>query len=157
MSSRGIRLAFVSMMVIGICLLGVVLSGKYSLMLNKTNSLPGSVFLIERGVLPGRGELVFFQPPPSSFIHMRMLKEIGGVAGDVVEMRDRVFSVNGQLIGRAKETSVTGRPLLPGPVGTIEPGYLFVFGSSQDSYDSRYAEIGWVSLSQVIGRGHRLF
>ena len=87
----------------------------------------------------------------------KMLKEIGGVAGDVVEMQDRAFTVNGRQIGRAKETSVTGRPLEPGPVGIIEPGYLFVFGRSMDSYDSRYAEIGWVSMSQVIGRGHRLF
>lgn len=157
MGTRGIRVAFVSMLAIGVVLLAVSLSGKYSLMLNKTHSLPGSVFLIERGVLPGRGELVFFQPPSTSFIHMKMLKEIGGVGGDVVEMRDRVFTVNGRQVGRAKETSVTGRPLEPGPVGIIEPGHLFVFGSSVDSYDSRYAEIGWVSMSQVIGRGHRLF
>lgn len=131
----------------------------FMLTLNLTESLPGRVFVIEKGPVPEVGELMAFWwegdwPYPSGSI---FVKKLIGLPGAQVTTHGREFLVDGRPVGLAKERSTSGRPLNLGPVGPIPRDHYYVAGSHPDSLDSRYQLTGWVRRDQVIGRAHRIF
>ena len=135
------------------------LTQHYQLGLNASHSLPGNLYLIERGHLPKRGELIAFRwngggpyPAGTTFI-----KQVSGIGGDAVERHGMTVQVNGLPIGPIKPLGRDGRRLAPGPTGTVPPGHWFVSTPHPDSLDSRYALTGWVTPDQLIGRAHVLF
>ena len=138
---------------------GLWFDSRYALGLNTTQSLPPSLFLIERNAMPAKGELVAFRWPgggpyakDSTFI-----KLIAGIPGDDVTKQDGEYFVNCRPVGRAKATSRQGNALQPGPTGTLPAHSYYVRAPHPDSLDSRYALTGWVSRTQIIGRAHALF
>ncbi len=146
-------------------LVGVVVFGHYFyLSVNLTHSLPGTVFLIEKGVHPKKGELAAFvyggggPYPRGSFF----LKIVTGTPGDIVSIKNEGygyhdFFVNSKFVGRAKPVSLSGKPLTKGPAGVLPPGSYYMAAPNPDSLDSRYNWVGWVRDSQIIGRGIRIF
>jgi len=131
----------------------------YLLAWNITESLPGTLFLVEKGAMPARGELMAFRweanwPYPRGSL---FLKRLTGLPGSLVTATGRAFFVDGESVGRAKEHARSGEPLEVGPVGIIPDGYYYVAGSHPDSLDSRYRLTGWVSRPQVVGKAHRVF
>lgn len=132
-----------------------VLGIKYKMVHNYTESLPQPFFVVEKNILPEKGQFIAFRVPRNPYYQegTEFVKIVGGVTGDVVSMdSERNFYVNGHLIGKAKEHSKTGQPLATGPVGRIPAGRYFVYTPHKDSYDSRYKDIGWVSKTQVVGK-----
>ena len=126
----------------------------YRVTVSLTHSLPSHLWLVAVGRTPQRGDYIAFRVPPNRFYpsdHGGFLKIARGVAGDQVTRRGREFFVNGESIGIAKSVSLNGLPLEPGPVGVIPAGEWFVWTPDVDSYDSRYADIGWVRQDQVVG------
>lgn len=97
------------------------------------------------------GDWIQFQPnldTPWPYI-----KQIVGQAGDEIEVdENRNVSVAGKLIGQAKKRARTGRPVAPIASGIIPQGYVFVAGLHKDSHDSRYAEIGLINISSLLGK-----
>lgn len=121
------------------------------------------------------GELVEFitrdlspyYPPGTVFT-----KIVAAIPGDHLRLDGRIFSVNGVIVGTARTTDSQGRPApryipLPGPDGqcagatgtsalrtsvecTLPHGTLFVLGTHERSFDSRYW--GLVESSEVTGR-----
>ena len=131
----------------------------YLVALNLTESLPGTLFLVEKDVMPKRGDLVAFRwegswPYPRGSIFVKCLI---GLPGAVISAEGRDFFVDGKPVGRAKETARTGEPLDTGPLGTIPDGRYYVAGSHPDSLDSRYRLTGWVAQRQIIGKAVRVF
>lgn len=131
----------------------------YALGLNATHSLPGTLYLIERGALPQRGEHVAFRwagggPYPAG---VTFIKVLAGQPGDTVTREDATFVVAGTALGQAKPTSRRGEPLEPGPTGALPEGRYFVFAPHPDSLDSRYALTGWIARKQIIGRARAIF
>jgi conjugal transfer pilin signal peptidase TrbI len=131
----------------------------YALGLNATHSLPGTLYLIERGALPQRGENVAFRwagdgPYPAG---VTFIKVLAGQPGDTVTRDGATFVVAGTALGQAKPTSRRGEPLEPGPTGTLPDGRYFVYAPHPDSLDSRYALTGWIAREQFIGRARALF
>ena len=131
----------------------------YALGLNATHSLPGTLYLIERGTIPQRGEHVAFRwagggPYPMG---VTFIKVLAGQPGDTVTRDGATFVVAGTVIGQAKQLSRRGEPLQPGLTGTLPEGRYFVFAPHPDSLDSRYALTGWISREQIIGRAHAIF
>ena len=131
----------------------------YALGLNATHSLPGTLYLIERGAPPQRGEHVAFRwagggPYPAG---VTFIKVLAGQPGDTVTREDATFVVAGTTLGPAKPTSRRGEPLEPGPTGTLPEGRYFVFAPHPDSLDSRYALTGWIAREQIIGRARAIF
>ncbi|GAB4362301.1 MAG: hypothetical protein Kow006_33520 [Gammaproteobacteria bacterium] len=127
--------------------------------INGTPSLPGVLYLVIKGQAPrGRGDLVAFRPPTHRFYPegMVFIKRVGGLPGDVVSRRGPAFYINGGFVGLAKAETSGGEPLAPGPVGVIPPGAIFVWTGHPDSYDSRYADIGWIAADRIVGRALRL-
>jgi conjugal transfer pilin signal peptidase TrbI len=131
----------------------------YTLGLNATHSLPGTLYLIERGALPQRGEHVAFRwagggPYPAG---VTFIKVLAGQPGDTVARDGATFIVAGTPLGQAKPASRRGEPLEPGPTGTLPKGRYFVFAPHPDSLDSRYALTGWIAREQFLGRARAIF
>ncbi|MEF8714908.1 MAG: signal peptidase I [Accumulibacter sp.] len=131
----------------------------YLVAFNLTASLPGTLFLIQKGTLPNRGDLVAFRwlahwPYPQGSL---FVKRLIGMPGSIVSARDRDFFVDGYPVGRAKERARTGESLEIGAVGTIPEAHYYVAGEHPDSLDSRYRLTGWVARQQIVGRAHRIF
>jgi conjugal transfer pilin signal peptidase TrbI len=159
----------------GVCLLSLFIR----IDINYTESLPHHVFVTVKGWTSGlkRGDYVAYRFPTENPVSpyrkgARMVKIVGGVAGDEVQMDNaRVFSIvrpgdeadtffaimGGHGMGIAKEVSRRGLPLEPGPVGIIPEGAIYIFTPHQDSLDSRYAMVGWIQEKDIIGRTFALF
>jgi conjugal transfer pilin signal peptidase TrbI len=147
---------------LGLALLGAAIVAKtggevlnrYRFAFNETESLPYWAFIADQARrTPRRGQLVVFVPPANPFYPSGMAfgKIVGGVPGDLVERRGQAVFVNGRFIGVAKTHAQDGRPVAPGPVGRIPPGRYFVYTPHRDSLDSRYAVVGWIPQSRILG------
>ena len=125
---------------------------------NIDESLPGLFYQIERGETPGRDEVAGIKVPANPYYPegAPFLKVIKGLPGDVVSCDSRRIFINGEFVAEAKEQTKRGNPLTPGPTGTIPPGHYFIWTPHQDSYDSRYAEVGWISAEHILGKARRL-
>lgn len=137
----------------------LALGRAYLVAFNLTESLPGTLFLIEKGTLPNRGDLVAFRwqaswPYPQGSL---FVKRLVGVPGSIVSASGRDFFVDGQPVGCAKERARTGESLEIGPVGTIPDEHYYVAGAHPDSLDSRYRLTGWVGRQQIVGKAQRIF
>ena len=123
--------------------------------INLSDSLPDLIYLLDVGTPFEKGDLVQFPVPPGvpdPAFNKDFVKKIVGVAGDEVERRDGVVFVGGAEVGRLQETTKQGRPLTPGPIGLIPPGFVFVQGLSERSYDSRYMDVGLIPVGRILGR-----
>lgn len=110
---------------------------------------------------PHRGDIVVFEFPEDK--SKDFIKRVVGVAGDVVEVRNKQVYVNGALQTGSyiihTDPSVFPPSLQPrdnfGPV-TVPPHSLFVMGDNRDhSYDSRYW--GFVDLKAVKGKAFIIY
>ncbi|MBN1932222.1 MAG: signal peptidase I [Desulfobacterales bacterium] len=110
---------------------------------------------------PKRGDITVFkfpEDPDKDFI-----KRVVGVAGDVIEIRNKQVYVNHELLnhdfGIHKDPHMIPADMQPrdnfGPV-TVPPNSLFVMGDNRDhSYDSRFW--GFVDLKAVKGKAFIIY
>lgn len=99
-----------------------------------------------------RGDLITATIHGKARTHIAsVLKIVRGLPGDRVTWRGRDVYINGEFLGTAKEYSLAGEPLARGPEGVIPPGHFFLWTPHKDSYDSRYADIGWVPAQWIRG------
>ena len=132
---------------------------RYELSINVSESLPGVLYLVEKGKLPSKGEYVSFYYP-SDFIYpkgVRFLKRVVGVEGDVVRARSHHFFVNDQDVGYALGTTSSGKPIQENSFeGVIPLGHYYVKGDHPLSLDSRYQACGLITNQIIVGRGFRV-
>ncbi len=102
---------------------------------------------------PGIGDRVLFEPPAEIGSKVPYLKTVRGVPGMAVTVsEDGTVSLDGVAVGRVKSHALDGRALEAIAPGVILPGYYFLYADHPDSHDSRYAEIGLVPRSRILGR-----
>lgn len=135
----------------------------HALMINVSPSLPYWAIWLDRGVMPARGEIIVFDPPPSELLEAHFgkkpkpfAKKVLGVAGDRVSEKARTYFINGKPVAKAKVQSRNGEKLALGPTGTIPRGCYYVGTDHVDGFDSRYGAIGWICRPRVLGVGRAI-
>lgn len=84
-----------------------------------------------------------------------LIKRVVCGPGSLLETRGLDYFCDGRFLGRARRTDSRGRPVEPFSwSGVVPSGKLFVMGSHERSYDSRY--FGFVELSRVVARARPL-
>lgn len=115
--------------------------------LASTPSLDYRVFWLRDPVL-SRGSYVVFHVS-DRYIDSRVIKKIVCLPGEKIEVKERDYFCEGKLLGRAKEYTLRGEPLVRFVFnGPIPDGKYFVMGSHKDSYDSRY--YGLVDKGRIV-------
>jgi len=120
----------------------------------KARCLPWSVFLIDRTVPASIhvGDLIQFQAGALGygFDGLLFVKQVGAVAGDVVEVRSDDLWINGKqydhlwLMGTLKKrASEFDRKYV------VKAGEYLMLGTSRDSFDGRYW--GPIQQGQIVG------
>jgi signal peptidase I len=124
--------------------------------------LPGDhIFIKKRPVSIHRGDIVVYEfpeDPSKDFIH-RLI----GLAGDIVEIRDKKLLINGRSIeepyirfsgGKSTDNTVQARDNMPAI--SVPEGKIFVLGDNRDrSYDSRFW--GFVESEKVKGIARAIY
>ena len=145
-------------------MVGVVLytlSQFFAIGLNMSPSLPGKVYIIKKHdsdyLRPG--ETIGFNYYGEFYPHGTLLtKHVVGLPGDVVTEKDRIFYINGQPVGRAKEVSLNGEPLEMNPFRGVIPAGKFWFATDHvDSFDSRYKLSGLGDMQDIVGRAYKIW
>jgi len=131
----------------------------YQFSINRSESLPGRIYLIEVDKQPACGDVfaLDIEEGAPHYAGKRLLKIALGCAGSVVTVYDRHIFVDGHETGVAKRYSNTGDPLESGQGGTLPENTWFAWTPHIDSYDSRYASFGWVTLDRLVGSARELF
>ena len=102
---------------------------------------------------PRLGEMVLFKPPDAVGSPIPYLKTVRGLPGAVVALdAGGTVRIDEVAVSRAKPRGLDGQPLAPIAPGTIPAGHYYLHAKHPDSHDSRYAEIGFVPRSRILGR-----
>lgn len=129
---------------------------QFDIVMNASRSLEEpAYFMFERPVFLTYGAVVSARMPEvlqSRFGDYQFVKRIGGMPGDAITLdADGNPCVNGHCY---PAWSRNGVPISP-PItpGIIPEGHYALFGTSEDSLDSRYAVIGLIPEHDLLGRG----
>lgn len=110
---------------------------------------------------PERGDIIVFKYPEDE--SRDFIKRVVGIAGDRVEIRDKVVYVNGvaqnEPFAIHRDLNVLPAGLQPrdnfGPI-TVPPGKVFAMGDNRDqSYDSRFW--GYVDTVKIKGKAFIIY
>ncbi|MDE0048765.1 MAG: S26 family signal peptidase [Rhodospirillales bacterium] len=105
------------------------------------------------GEEPAVGDRVLFEPPKAVGSRVPYLKTVRGVPGMMVSVdADGTVRLDGVPAGRAKSHARDGRPLAAIAPGIIPAGHFYLHADHADSHDSRYAGIGLVPRTRILGR-----
>lgn len=139
--------------------MAIIVGNHYGIHINSSHSLPYKVFVIKKGVLPNRGDITSFRLHNNAFYSdgTIMTKIVGGIGGDEVTFNNHEFFINDKMLVKAKTYSLKGDPLEAGPTGVIPKGQYFVYGTHEDSFDSRYQLLGWINHEDILGVAYPLW
>lgn len=141
-------------------LLQLAFTHYFELAINVSDSLPGTLYVIQKGTQPTKGGYAAFYYRSDFLYHpgSHFLKRVAGQAGDLVTARGNKYHVNGKFVGEARTTTRNGFSIEPlAYTGVIPTGRYYMMADNPYSLDSRYAVVGLVASSQIIGAAYRVF
>ena len=99
---------------------------------------------------PERGDIVVV----NRYTKEPLVKRIIAVEGDIIDIKDGLVYLNGVALDETfldPNNAVTPSKEFVGPA-QVPAGHVFVIGDNRsDSHDSRYADIGFVSVKDIVG------
>ncbi|NPV52159.1 MAG: signal peptidase I [Firmicutes bacterium] len=102
---------------------------------------------------PARGEIVVFRYPFDP--RRKFIKRVIGVPGDRMEIRDGSVFLNGSKLDEPYTLDLTYGTYGP---EVVPEGRVFVLGDNRNnSEDSRFADVGFVPLSNVVGHAFLIY
>lgn len=132
----------------------------YELVPNRSDSLPGKLFLLDKTRAPHCGDTTAFDMPETARFYRghRLIKILQGCPGDRVVVRGHDVLLNGQPVGSWQEYSTQGHhKLFPIEGGVIPAGKVYLYATHPKSYDSRYRSFGLRDRSELLGTATRIF
>ena len=156
--SRGVYIAVPIVFVL--CTVYLIVHQRYQPGFNFTESLDARVFFVDKTRLPERGDYIAFLPPKTTVYpkgNLRFMKIVLGVEGDTVAVRGREVFLNNKYVATAQPVNRKGMPLEVIKAGVVPKDHYFVWTPHKESFDSRYAEIGWVHKDRVVGTAYRVY
>ncbi len=149
---------------IGTCVLLVATlyfsQARYVLMVNKSDSLAGTLFLLDKTSVPGCFDYTAFDMPIEArfFRGSRLIKQVRGCAGDRITTKGRMIFINGREVGVLEAKAANGKyDLYPIAAGVIPDGKSYLRSTHVRSYDSRYDSFGLRDTSELLGTAYELF
>ena len=131
---------------------------KYSFAVNTDESSQYTLFLVEKGKLPKKAnDYIVFHAPKNSRYKTQFVKKIAGMPGDKVSVIGKSFFISGKFIGTAKDTDSNGNSVEILKSVVIPKASYFVYSTKENSYDSKYEEIGLIPSSAIVGRAISIF
>jgi signal peptidase I len=114
----------------------------------------GDVFLIDKISYhlskPDRFDIIVFHKETDE--QKTYMKRIIGLPGETVQIRNGIVYINDEELDSYNITGITAAGLATNPI-TLKSDEYFVLGDNADSSeDSRFADVGNVKESQIIGR-----
>lgn len=124
---------------------------------NLSDSVPYKWFIMTKrfGALK-QGQYVVFQQQIDGKFGL-LVKKIVGMPGDPILVKPDGIWVGETYVGITKKFSRRGKPLLWVAPRVIPHNQYFVSGTSVDSFDSRYQEIGLIKKEYIISRAFPLW
>ena len=140
----------------------VIVTQKYRIMFNLTHSLPQKIFFIDVGnknLVKGNFVVTKSNHLPNIPHEFALIKEIAGVGADLVTIRNSKLYIDNSYCCTVKSIVVKWGMLHPLTESTavIPKDCFFVRGTSDDSFDSRFKEFGFICKSQILGKAYPLF
>lgn len=126
----------------------------YGLRVNVTSSLPQTLFLSFPIKNIQQASYVSFNRPDSP---RPLVKEIRGLPGDPIDIKEGHVFVAGQDCGLALRVSQSGHIYAPTSYRWVPPGYVYVHSPHPESFDSRYEEFGLVKIEELTEQLWPLF
>jgi len=120
-----------------------------------SDSLPYKFFWLikKQQSFPQKNQLVAIDNHDTNYVHnVKFIKIVGGVAGDLITIVNHQIWINHTLIGKLRTHTNSQQPLTPIVNTIIPPGWIFVYATHPDSFDSRYREFGLVKIDKIIGK-----
>ena len=87
----------------------------------------------------------------------RLLKEVIGLPGDKILIKENEMWVNDNKIGELLSKTSLGKNLSPNKEKIVPKDHLFVRGTDKQSFDSRYEEFGFVPFKDIQKKAVRLW
>ncbi len=114
----------------------------------------GQTILVDRFAYvigkPKKGDIVVFLPKGNEKSHYYVKLVVAG-PGDMVQIKDGVLYVNGELSEFAPE-EITEPGIAENPLILANGQYFCIGENPRDGEDSRHANIGPVSKKDIVGR-----
>ena len=117
-----------------------------------SNSVPYNFFVGSKYYITDIkvGDYVLFKANVPGYKNsLYLVKEVAGVAGDSININNNNCYVNHNLIGAVHASTLSGIQLSPIKSRAVPDGKLFVQGTHNRSFDSRYEELGLIDVSKV--------
>jgi conjugal transfer pilin signal peptidase TrbI len=116
---------------------------------SRTDSLPQHYFIQLPKVKPKIGDLTLVS---NQFYNGRLIKKIIGQGGDQISTdTNGDLWVGQQHVGKVYSKTADGRKLNPTKDQVIPKGKVFLYSPHPKSFDSRYQQVGLVSVHDLEG------
>ena len=102
-----------------------------------------------------KGDYIIFDHP---LFKSSLCKQIAGIAGDTIEIKNTSIYVQGVYKGQMLDKSpYSGKSLTWIKEKIIPDGYVYVYAPHKHSFDSRYQDVGLIEITKIQSKAWPIF